>query len=253
MRAVPALLFAAMMVSLNGPRVGFSQTPPSGSASDAGAQSDPSSSNAAAAPDTPDSGSSSPADDIESIVQDEVEQKLQEQWRTEVYRWTLREQFDWAKRLIEEHPDSPLARRAQRIIADYERFVPQQEARRRVQLERTRAVRRYWQPAHQQWGQVVQRWEAVRHTRDVNITNTEPAPLEGGLTVLFEVRLPGTRWCGPYRLPGGRSSRFFDQAEIRFIDPDNPEQLLTRTLPVNTDWEFRRVGDHLQLFPAGTP
>ncbi|NOX55439.1 MAG: hypothetical protein GXP27_13580 [Planctomycetes bacterium] len=132
---------------------------------------------------------------------EEVEREL-ERIRTLV----LPQQKAWARRLIRQRPETPMAKAAQQLLEEYRLLDQLRERERREAEAHRRAVRAYWR-AKQVPPLTVSR-------QFVRLTNRSDR------AVLYEIKGPSMAWAGPYRLRKGQTHQFVYPAAVRFLVGD---------------------------------
>lgn len=159
----------------------------------------------------------------------DVEQPRNSAWSEEVERelerirtLILPQQKTWARRLIRQHPETPMAKAAQQLLDEYRRLDQLREKERREAEAHRRAVRAYWQARR-----VAPLTAPQQFVRLTNRADRE---------VLYEIKGPCMVWTGPYRLRKGQTHQFVYPAAVRFFVGD---QIIVTSVTPGAEYVFR--------------
>jgi len=144
----------------------------------------------------------------------------------------LPQQKAWARGLIRQQPDTPMAKAAQQLLDEYRCFDALREAERRQADAYARGIRADWRSRR------VPRLTAQR--RVVRLRN------RAGRAVPYQIKGPSMAWSGPYRLRDGQTHEVRYMATIRFWDGT---RFVVRSVTPGYEYTFRSetAGRTLQM------
>ena len=135
----------------------------------------------------------------------------------------LPQQKQWARNLIRQQPDTPLAKLAQQLLDEYKMYDAAREAEQRKADARTKQVREFWKARY--------RPAPKSETKPLRITNQSDEP------VLFQVKGPSMAWSNPQRLRSGETQKFHYPVIYRRFTKAGTS---TYSLSVGTLYVFKR-------------